>query len=395
MFKSTKNEMFRSYEAKLRPPEAAVETNINRVLNLCRILYNAALEERQSSYRKLGRSPTYNEQCISLTEIRHQNSEYADLDATMTRLTANRKIDLAFKSFFRRVRLGEVPGYPRFKSRDRFKTLVFGKSGWKLKGLSLWIRGIGDLDLISVPKIEGKLIGLKLIRRSYGYVVQFLSNLGTVPAKKPAKVMVGIDVGLKTFATLSDGSVIENPRFLKKSQERLKDLQRSLASKQKGSNNRAKAKKLISRQHEKISNRRKDFLHKITKDLVKRYDGFVVEDLNIEGMLSKERKVANMSEKGMRGIRRGILDVAWGMFSFYLGYKAEEAGKPKLNVPAKNTSQRCSGCHEIVRKTLHDRTHVCPYCGLEIDRDLNAALNILDLGLKVSGSVATENHDEH
>ena len=391
---SPQKQMFRSIEVKLRPAGAATEARISRTLDLCRNLYNAALEEKRKSYDRFQTSPSFFDQCKSFTEIRQNDKEYADLDVTMVRITSLKRNDLAVKAFYARCKRGETPGYPRFKGKDRFDTLVFGDRGWKRTGLSLQIKGIGRLRLTSSPTIKGTVRGLKLVRRESGLYCQFLMSLGEAPALTESKNPVGIDVGLETFATLSDDTVIENPRFLKRSQEKLKALQRSLSTKQRGSNGRKKAKAKLARESEKIANRRKNFLHQITRDLVNRYDGFFVEKLDIKQMIDKNRPIRDMTESGKRGLRRSIMDAAWSMFSFFLGYKAEEAGKPKRDLDPWGTSARCSGCGKIVWKTLKTRQHSCP-CGLVINRDFNSAINILDLGLKVSGEVATENHDEH
>ena len=390
---SPQKQMFRSIEVKLRQVGADIESRIDRTLDLCRNLYNAALEEKRSSYDRFQSSPSFFDQCKSFTEIRQNDAEYADLNVDMVRLTSLKRNDLAYKAFFARCKRGETPGYPRFKGKDRFDTLVFGTSGWKRSGLSLQFKGIGRLRLTSSPTIKGKILGLKLVQRQSGLYVQFLTSLGEAPVLVRSKNPVGIDVGLETFATLSDGSVIENPRFLKRSAEKLKALQRSLSTKQCGSNNRKKAKALLARESEKVANRRKNFLHQVTRDLVNRYDGFFVEKLDIKQMVDKDRPIQDMTESGKRGLRRNIMDAAWSMFSFFLEYKAEEAGKPKRDVDPWSTSARCSGCGKIVWKTLKTRQHSCP-CGLVINRDFNSAINILDLGLKVSGEAATEDSDD-
>ena len=386
---SQQKQMFRSYEAKLRPLKVGEEACISRVLDLCRNLYNGALEEKRKSYDRFQCSPSFFDQCRSLTEIRQNDECYADLDVVMIRRTSLKRNDSAFKAFFARCRRGETPGYPRFKGSDRFNTLVFGESGWKMKGLSLVMKGIGRVGLVSCPEIDGIVKEMRLVRRASGWYCQFLVNLGAVPALTSSANPIGIDVGLETFATLSDGAVIENPRFLKRSQEKLKALQRSLSTKQRGSNNRKKAKTKLAREFERVANRRKNFLHQITRDLVNRYDGFFVEKLDIRAMLDKNRPIRDMTESGKRGLRRNIMDAAWSMFSFFLGYKTEEAGKPKQDVDPWGTSAKCSGCGKVVKRTLRDRQHSCS-CGLTIGRDINSAINILDLGLKVSGEAATE-----
>jgi putative transposase len=193
---------------------------------------------------------------------------------------------------------------------------------------------------------------------------------------------VGIDVGLRTFATLSDGNVVEHPRFLKQSLEQLKSVQQELSRKKRGSKNRAKAKLTVARVHEKISNRRRDFVHQTVATLVREYDGFALEKLDVRAMTSTDREVDGLNKKQSRGLRRGIMDSGWSLFGAHLVSKAEEAGMPVVHVDPRGTSQRCSACGTVVRKTLRNRVHECFACGLVLDRDENAARNIYDLGCR-------------
>ena len=372
-----RSRIVRTIISKARSVSEGVQKNLDTILFRCRTLYNAALEERRSSYKKLGKSPTYFDQCKELTEIRGQDPDYRSLDAVMVRVTALQRLDRAFKSFFRRCKdrkPGDKVGYPRFKSRDRFNTICFGTTGWKLTGNKLWIKGVGQIRLTSVPEISGEIKGLQLIKKSRGWFVHFVTDQGEAPVPVNAQEPIGIDVGLKTFATLSNGSKIENPRFVRESLEKLASLNQNLARK----------KLQLARFHEKIANRRKNFLHQETKKLVTAYDGFAVENLDIQEMTDSDREIQGMTEKGERGLRRGIMDAAWGTFFSFLAYKAEEAGKLVKKVLAKGTSQNCSSCGSLVRKTMRDRTHICPCCGLEIDRDLNAAINIFNLGWRLT-----------
>jgi putative transposase len=381
-----RSKLIRVITSKARSISEGVQKGLDTILYRCRILYNAALQERKDSYKKLGKSPTYFDQCKELTEIRGQDPDYRNLDVTMVRVTALQRLDRAFKSFFKRCKdrkPGDKVGYPRFKGRNRFSTISFGLTGWKLTGNKLWISGIGQIRLTSVPEIQGEIKGLQLIKKSCNWFVHFIVDQGEAPVSIDVLEPVGIDVGLKTFVTLSDGSTIENPRFVRESLEKLAFLNQDLARKKLGSNRRRRSKLRLSRFYEKIANRRKDFLHKTTRKLVKVYDGFAVEDLDIQGMVDSDRSVEGMTEKGERGLRRGIMDAAWGTFFSYLAYKAEEAGKLVKKVLAKGTSQRCSSCGSLVRKTMRDRSHICPCCGLEIDRDLNAAINIHNLGWRL------------
>ena len=317
--------------------------------------------------------------------MRYEDENYRSLTATMTRLTVLDRLDKAFKAFFRRLKSGEKPGFPRFKGQYRFDTLAFDKAGWKIEGKKLIIRvGTGNppiiLNMRNTIHREGEIKGLRLVKKANRWWAHFLVNIGEAPAVKSSKSGMGIDVGIRTFATLSDGKQVEHPRFLNKSLGQLKEAQRVVSRKKKGSGNRAKAKAELSRIHGKIKNRRTNFIFQTVATLVTLYDGFAVEDLNIKGMLNSERQPKEMSKKGARGLRRGIMDSGWSQFILRLGNKAEEAGIPVVQVDPRGTSQLCSNCGSVVRKTLRDRTHECHACGLVMDRDENAARNVLERG---------------
>jgi putative transposase len=196
----------------------------------------------------------------------------------------------------------------------------------------------------------------------------------TIPVVHTPGDSVGIDVGLESFATLSTGEKIQNPRFFRKSEKKLKRLQRRLSRKRKGSQNRRKIVKKLARQHEKIKAQRRDFAHQTSRNLVNRFGRIAVEDLNIKGLAKTK-------------LAKSILDAAWGLFFFYLTYKAEEAGKTMVKVDPRGTSQTCPSCGEIQKKILSDRIHQCSGCGLVLDRDHAAALVILDRAVGVAAAL--------
>lgn len=233
--------MKRVAECKARQFSASTEAKLDEVLWRLRTLYNAALEQRILVWRSRRKSISFYDQCKELTDLRVDDVAYRGLDCDMTRLTVLRRLDLAFKAFFRRIRAGERPGFPRFRGRERFQTLVFGTSGWSLRGRRLTLRGIGTLRLTSLPHRDGKALGLRLVRRASGWFAQFVLDVGETPAVRQSTNGVGIDVGLRTFATMSDGTAVEHPRFLRQSKERLKGLGRAVSSKRSGSVRRAKA----------------------------------------------------------------------------------------------------------------------------------------------------------
>ena len=341
-------------------------------LTEARHLYNAALQERRDAWRH-GVSLNYYNQANQLKEIRAAGDlSLANFSACQDVL---RRVDKAFKSFFRRVKQGGKPGYPRFKDRDRFDSVTFPTYGNGVKlAERLYVQGVGKIKIKLHRATTGKIKTVTLKRNCGHWYAVFSCDLGAAPPlPEKAESPVGIDMGLESFATLSDSTVVPNPRYLEKGLDVLAQRQRRLAKKRKGSRRRRKARLLVARTHAHIREQRRDFSHKTALWLVKSYDLIAHEDLNIRGM------VRNHS------LARGISDAAWGQFIGVLRHKAEEAGVAVFAVNPRNTSQRCSGCGEIVPKDLGGRLHSCPHCGLNLHRDLNAARNILALGLSAQG----------
>ena len=355
------------------------DTELEEAVELCRQLYNAALEERVTSWKQRRVTIGLYDQYRSLTEIRAADEKYRRLPAQMVRATALLRLHLAVNAFFRRLKDGEAPGYPRFKAKGRFSTLVFTRTGWSIEGKHLVLRFGADRFRFRMKNRihrSGQIRGLRLVKKLGRWWAYFLVDIGPAPAVKKSTNGVGIDVGLKMFATLSNGEQVEHPRFLRKNLKRLHDAHQVIFRKKSGSKRSARAKLVYGKMHAKLVNRRSNFIYQTVSMLVKKYDGFAVERLNIEKMAAKP-----MHDTRMRfEIRRGIEDSAWGKFMRVLAAKAEEAGLPFVRVNPKGTTQQCSGCGTIVRKGLNDRVHDCAACGLVLDRDVNAARNIRDRG---------------
>jgi putative transposase len=314
-------------------------------------------------------------QSQQIREIRQTNPEYALLNFSATQ-NIFRRIDQIFESFFRRVSNGGKPGYPRFKSADRFDSITFPgfckQDGIGLHGKKLYIQNVGEIRLKLHRPIQG-IIKTVTVRRSCGkwYVIFccYISDVFILQSKIDNSV--GIDMGLNVFAYLSDGTVIENPHFAVHGHDKIANRQRSIERKHKGSKNYIKAKTLVSKGYAKVRNQRKNFIHKTAHALVRTYNFIAYEELEIPNMVHNHR------------LAGAISDASWGQFISVLQYKAEEAGVVAIGVNPRNTSQRCSRCGNIVPKKLGVRIHNCPYCGLVLHRDLNASRNILALGLSV------------
>jgi putative transposase len=331
-------------------------------------LYNAALEERREAYRKCGKSIKYYDQAIQLKEIRKIRPEFLQYTFSSYQQTL-RRLDKAFAAFFRRIKAGEKPGFPRFKSYKRFRSVqfVYG-DGISIKNNRTRVFGVGEIKtkwhrpIPDNAKIKQAVIAFNSDQNFYvTYQVEIPNHVIDRPSKKP----IGIDLGLNNFIVTSNGFFIDTPQYLRKAERKLRVLQRTVSRRKKGSNRRKKAIQQLAKLHNHIANQRLDFLHKISRHLVDNFGDIAVEALNISG-LHKTRMAKSISDAG------------WGYFIQMLEYKAESAGTQVIKVDPKYTSQMCSGCETIVKKSLSVRTHNCPNCGLVIDRDLNAAINILN-----------------
>jgi putative transposase len=373
--------MMRAYRYRLHPT-AAQATTLDVWLWRCRQLYNAALEQRRDAYRKTGCSLSRYAQCKDLTELRAADGEFSSVPAVVLR-SALCRLQRAFDGFFRRMKRGEKPGYPRFKGRGHYDSFVFGN------GIPFHTDGAGRSARVCIPKLGpvrfnryrpiGGAIRTATIRfDGRKWWVSFACDVGEAPAKAPVASAVGIDLGLTSFATLSTGEAIPNPRFFRKGEALLARRQQALARKQRGSKSRHRAKVLVRAAHEHVHNQRLDHARKLACTLFARYDLVAHEALDIRGLI-------DLDDKG-KGIRKSIHDAAWGLFVRCLASKAESAGKHAVGVDPRGTTKKCSGCGEMVPKTLWERIHRCPRCGLVMGRDHNAAVNIEGLGLSLVGA---------
>ncbi len=278
------------------------------------------------------------------------------------------------KSFSALKKNGRKVGRLRFKGKGWYNTLNYNQSGFKLDhehGI-LKLSKIGEIRIKLHRKIEGNIKGVIIKRAGDKWFALFQAEQEPKQLPETGNA-VGLDVGLTSFVVDSDGNSVENPRFAEKAATKVKNIQRKLSRAQKGSNNHRKLVDKLNKVHERINNQRSDFLHKLSRMYVNKYDIICVEDLDVKGL--KE-------EGNNKGIHRNIHDASWSRFMFMLSYKAQSAGRKLILVDPRNTSQRCSFCGCIVRKELSDRVHECPYCGFTSDRDYNAAVNILSAGME-------------
>ena len=382
----------KAYKYRLYPTTKQT-VRLQEVLDRARELYNAALQERRDAYRMAKVSIGYNQQAAQLPEIKDIRPEYAEIHSQVLQDTL-RRVDKAFKAFFRRVKNGEKPGYPRFQAYGRYESFTFPQSGFSLiQDSRACLSKIGTIK-VKMPKgkkanpPQGTMKTCTIKREGTHWYVIFTCEVEQAVVYHPSEEAVGIDVGLLHFATLSDGNAIENPRHLRASEQKLKKLQEALSRKKRGSKRRRKAAQVVGKNHRHIRNQRKDFHHKEVRKLVNRYQTIVLEKLQPANM-SKRPKPKQDEATGTylpngasakAGLNKSILDAGWGMFQQICKSKAEWAGSRVLLVNPKYTSQMCSGCGAIIKKELAQRWHSCS-CGCELDRDHNAAINIKRAGI--------------
>jgi len=340
-------------------------------LDACRWVYNKTLEVRRDSWREYKKPLSLYETSKMLTRWK-QNEPWLYGAFSQCLQEAQHRVDLAFRGFFRRVHNGEKKvGYPRFKG-DWYKSFTYPQRGFKfLDDGRLYLSKIGPVKIKLHRPIEGQIKTLTIKRNSLGnWYASFSCEVESTPLPHSPKT-VGIDVGLTHFATLSDGEQIANPRFFRKDEKALAKAQHRLSRAAKGTQEYRKRKRVVQHIHQRIANRRGDFAHKLSRRLVDKFQVIVFEDLNIQ----------DMQNGNWRSMNKSISDAAWRQFMDFTIYKAESAGRTCIKVDPRNTTQMCSSCGRIVKKDLSVRVHECPYCGLKLDRDHNAALNILARGL--------------
>ena len=346
----------------------------------CSFLYNCALEERNSYYKKYKKSISYASQTAQLPEIKKSFKEQSQNIYSQSLQQVLKRLDASYKNFFRRVgQKASKAGFPRYKSADRYRSIVFPQSDLKKGGVKLLdnkklnIFGIpGEVRVKWHRPYQGRCKQITLLKQGeHFYIVLSCDGVPKALLPKTGKE-IGIDLGLNSFIMADDGTKFHHPKPYKTAKEKLAWHNRRLAAKQRGSNNRKRAKRSLAKCYERVSNVRNDFLHKVAKQLVAENDRIIIEDLNVKSMLEAKGFVAKKSN---------IQDASWARFASLLAYKAERAGKLLIRVNPKNTSKKCFCCSNIKADlTLEDRTYNCEACGFAIDRDLNAALNIKWLG---------------
>jgi len=359
----------RTFRYRLYPSKTQTKI-LDEQLEICRGLHNWLLLYAKDYHKDTGKTISQFKMQNLLPKLKADRSELLKVHSQVLQNIA-RRIRLGYDNFFARRKLGLRAGLPRLRKYGRYKSVTYPQSGFRVKGNRLLLSKIGAIRIRQHRDLPEKIKTLTVKRNPSGkWYASFSCVVDAQPREKPFED-VGIDVGLNSYAVLSDGARIENPRLYRKSEKRLGLLQRGMSRKDRGSRNWVRARTKVARLHEKIGNRRTDFLHKASREIVDAYETVCVEDLKIGNMVRNHC------------LAKSISDAGWGRFIGMIAYKEEESGGQLIKVNPGGTTQTCSQCGEGVDKTLSDRIHECPYCGLVMNRDENAALNILTRGREI------------
>jgi len=378
--------MIRNFQYRIYPT-GKQKRQMESVLIACMRLWNYFLEQRDTAYKTDKTSISYFAQMKEIPKLAIKDPSIKEV-YSQTLQDVPKRLDKAFQAFFRRVKVGETPGFPRFKNRDRYNSFTYPQNNGSFKLAEegkIYLSKIGHVKIEYHREAKGTWKTCTVKRTPIGkWYVVISSELPDVAVEKSIKPAVGIDLGLKEFAVMSDGSKIKRARFFKAEEDALAKAQRKFDKQKKGSPARHKTRKIVARIHERITNKRKNFTHQNSRKIVNKYGTICLEDLNVQNMLQKSTILVDGQQLSAKPTHRSINDVSWNEFVRQLKYKAEEAGSSVILVDPKNTTKMCSVCGKLVNKDLSDREHNCS-CGHSEDRDLNASKNILAVGLHSLG----------
>ena len=388
--------MLKTYQYRIYPTTKQRKT-LETILEGCQTLYNQVLAMRKQAYEKFrsenpryvghGESLSYKIQANHLTPLRQESRFWSSIHIDVLQDTL-RCLDKAYQAFFRRAKAGQDPGFPRFKGKGRYRSMTFSHLSKQL------IRNIRKRTArIVVPKIghvairyhrplpNGTIKNLTIQLKASSWYANIAVKVADVPEVK-IQTTTGVDVGLESFLTTSDGDKVHNTRHFRESEKQLGKAQRILSRRAKGSTRYQQQREIVAKIHEHIANQRRDFHYKTAHRLFSQCEEVAVEDLKIRNMVQHPH------------LAKSISDAAWGNFQLILQSKAANAGKQLTKVNPKYTSQKCSGCDTLVKKSLSVRIHDCPDYGVQLDRDHNAAINIKKAAVALRGGAVVANTPE-
>ena len=356
-------EVTRAYKFRIYP-DAIRQEEIDERLVLAQQFYNKILEKSIASYKNGNTKVSMAQFNRFVKEIIQEDKKYLKL-YSQTRCEIEYRLLSAYQNFFRR---NKKAGFPRFRSRDRYKSITYPQDNgsFSIRKDRLRVSRIGTMKIEIHRKIGGTIKTLAIKREGKDYYAIFTTiNEIKVPQVENTNP-VGIDLGLDSFVAISDGTKIEKPKFMQQKRKKIAKWQKIVARRNKGSKRREIAKARLQKAYEYSTNQSDDYLHKLSDALVKSgYTSFAVEDLHIQNMVKNHR------------LAQSIYDASWSKFIQMLSYKAESAGMKVIKVDASNTSKECSNCCSIQEMPLSMREYNCGRCGMRLDRDINASINIL------------------
>lgn len=362
--------LLKAFKYRLYPTEKEKQA-INETIETCRRLYNRELELKITKYKEEKQPIGRKELQLYVKAQRLENTYMKAVYVQVLHEVGIRMME-AYNNFFRRVKSGkEKQGFPKFKGRQHYNSFCYTQGGFKVTNDILHLSMIGDIKINLHRPIEGKIKTCTITWKSGKYFVCFSCEVEPNILPSTGK-QIGIDVGLIDSVITSDGDFYPKIEVYRKSEKKLKYLQRMVSRRKKGSNRRKKAVALLAKLHEKIANQRRDIIHNTAKEIIKNYDLIAHEDLNIKGMVKNHH------------LAKSINDAGWFKLFECLEAKANDAGRKVIKVPPEYTSQICSSCGTLVKKDLWQRVHKCE-CGLIMHRDVNAAKNILAIALSSLG----------
>jgi putative transposase len=375
----------KAYKYKLKT-NLRVENKLNQISGSCRFVYNLFLNQRVQEYKTDYVNVNYYDQAIQLPLLKE---EYPWLKEAPSQVLQQKLKDLdqAYKNFFRRVTSGGVPGFAKFKKKGVHDSFRYPQ-GVKVEGSRIFLPKVGWVFFRKSRDIEGKIKNVTVSRSASGWYVSIQTEKDVPDTVHPSNTTVGVDVGVKIFAALSDGTIYEPVNSLKKLEKKLSKAQRDLSRKKKGSNNRKKQIQKVALLHEKVANARMDYLHNKSTEISKNHAVVVLEDLKVSNMSRSAKGTIDNPGKNVKakaGLNKSILDQGWGMFRNMLEYKLKYSGGSLILVNPKYTSQTCSNCGHVSKDNRKSQSNFqCTVCGYEHNADVNAAKNIMAVGLTVS-----------